>query len=155
MKEKKLIALRNVITKLVINFAITFSMFALLDIIVASIISSGFGGFFSWIIIIICSLVLSVILYFIFKINKISLLGQIVISYTIVMIGVYLQGYIIRLFTFYDLRFFIICFIISLVGLLILSTILLLKNKKEDDDLNRYLNDYKERGHKWENLNIS
>ena len=113
MKEKKLIALRNVITKLVINFAIIFSMFALLDIIVASIISSGFGGFFSWIIIIICSLVLSVILYFVFKINKISLLGQIVISYTIVMIGVYLQGYIIRLFTFYDLRFFIICFIIS------------------------------------------
>jgi len=147
-KAKFIISFRNVISKLIMHFAIVFSMFAIIDIFVGSLIGNGVGGIFNWMILLIFSIVLSVVLYFIFKLNKISLLFQIIFAYLVIMIGVYAQGYMIRLFTFYDVRFFIICFLISLVGLFILSLVLLLKNKKENDNLNKYLNNFKERDRK-------
>lgn len=145
MKNKIIIIIRNTVLKFLVYFAIVFSVFALIDIFVGFVIGSGVGGFFNWLILLGCSFILSIVLFFLFKINQISFLMQILLAYTIILIGVYLQGYVIRLFSLYDIRFFIICLVISILGLFLLSLILLLKNKRENDDLNKYLNQFKER----------
>ncbi len=148
MKNRKILNFRNVLVKLLVNFAIIFSMLSVMDIVVGSLVGNRMGNLFIWGMVIIFSVVISVIMYFIFRINKISILGQITITYGIVTIGAYLQGYIIRLFSIHDLKYFIISLVISVVGFLILSTILLIKNRKENDELNQYLEDFKERDHK-------
>lgn len=148
MKNKKILNIRNILVKLLVNFAVIFSMLSVMDLVVSSLVGNTTGNLFVWIMIILFSVILSVILYFIFKINRISILGQIAITYAVVTFSAYIHGYIIRIFTLHDLKYFIIAIVISVIGFIVLSTVLLLKNKKEDERLNRYLESFKERDHK-------
>ncbi len=148
MKNKKLLVFRNFIVKILVNFTVIFSMLAAFDIVVSSLLGNKTGNFYMWIMIVLFAIIISVILYFIFKINKISILAQIVITYSVVSIGTYVQGYVVRIFSIHDLKFLLISISISLLGLLILATILLVKNKNENDRLNKYLENFKERDHR-------
>lgn len=148
MKNKKILVFRNFIVKILVNFTVIFSMLAAFDIVVSSLLGNKTGNFFMWIMIVLFAFIISVILYFIFRLNKISILTQIVITYSVVTIGTYVQGYIVRIFSIHDLKFLLISISISLLGLLILAAILLLKNKKENDRLNQYLENFKERDHR-------
>ena len=148
MKSKKLLVFRNFIVKILVNFTVIFSMLAAFDIVVSSLLGNKTGNFYMWIMIVLFAIIISVILYFIFKINKISILAQIVITYAVVSIGTYVQGYVVRIFSIHDLKFLLISISISLLGLLILAAILLVKNKNENDRLNKYLENFKERDHR-------
>lgn len=148
MKNKKLLVFRNFIVKILVNFTVIFSMLAVFDIVVSSLLGNKTGNFYMWIMIVLFAIIISVILYFIFKINKISILAQIVITYSVVSIGTYVQGYVVRIFSIHDLKFLLISISISLLGLLILAAILLVKNKNENDRLNKYLENFKERDHR-------
>ncbi|MGM9899180.1 MAG: hypothetical protein ACI32E_01215 [Bacilli bacterium] len=148
MKNKKLLVFRNFIVKILVNFTVIFSMLAAFDIVVSSLLGNKTGNFYMWIMIVLFAIIISVILYFIFKINKISILAQIVITYSVVSIGTYVQGYVVRIFSIHDLKFLLISISISLLGLLILAAILLVKNKNENDRLNKYLENFKERDHR-------
>lgn len=148
MKNKKLLVFRNFIVKILVNFTVIFSMLAAFDIVVSSLLGNKTGNFYMWIMIVLFAIIISVILYFIFKINKISILAQIVITYAVVSIGTYVQGYVVRIFSIHDLKFLLISISISLLGLLILAAILLVKNKNENDRLNKYLENFKERDHR-------
>lgn len=148
MKNKKLLVFRNFIVKILVNFTVIFSMLAAFDIVVSSLLGNKTGNFYMWIMIVLFAIIISVILYFIFKINKISILAQIVITYSVVSIGTYVQGYVVRIFSIHDLKFLLISISISLLGLLILVAILLVKNKNENDRLNKYLENFKERDHR-------
>lgn len=148
MKNKKLLAFRNVLMKLLVHFSIIFSMFSIMDIMIGSIIGNSISSLLMWGVILLFSAVISIIMYFIFKINKISIFAQITIAYVIIAFGSYLQGYLIRIFSFHDKMFLLISLGISLLGFLVLTTILLIKNKNENDNLNRELEEFKERDYK-------
>ena len=105
MKNKKLLVFRNFIVKILVNFTVIFSMLAAFDIVVSSLLGNKTGNFYMWIMIVLFAIIISVILYFIFKINKISILAQIVITYSVVSIGTYVQGYVVRIFSIHDLSY--------------------------------------------------
>lgn len=148
-KKKKMTIFRNLLTKFLVNFAIIFSILSIFYITVGAIIGVGnFSSVIVWGVITLFSVLLSVIFYFLFKMNQITIFLQIVLVYVIFTIAVYTLGYILRLFTIHDIPFFIVSIVISFIGLIILSLILMFKNHRETEDLNKKLKDYKERDKK-------
>lgn len=150
-KNKKALTFRNVIIQLLIHFAITFSMLAIIGTVTGVIVgSSNIGGIFAWQLMFAVSIVFSVIFFFVFKINKITIFGQTTIIYVLFNIVVYLVCFSILpgLFNFRNpenVNFFLCSIAMSIFGYIIIATILLIKNKKENDNLNKYLDNFKER----------
>ena len=151
IKNKKALAFRNILIQLLIHFAITFSMLVVISTIASVIVgNSSMGSIFGWQLILIVSILFSVIFYFVFKINKITIFGQTTIIYILINIAAYLVCFFIvpGLFNFQtkqNVNFFLCSVGMSIFGYIIIASILLIKNRKENDKLNKYLNNYKER----------
>ena len=126
-------------------------MLALISTISGAIVgSNAIGGIFQLSLILLVSLVLSIVFYFIFKINRISLFAQITIVYMIIAIASYLVCFYVipGLFNFNNpenVIFFLSSLAITLSGYGIIALIILLKSKKENDNLNKSLNEFKGR----------
>lgn len=146
MKNKKILKLRNALIKLLIHFTTVFSMLTVLFIGISSLIGGiEFSNIIIWILILAISLIESVVFYFIFKIDRMSLFVQITIVYFIFTLFLYILGYLLRIFNRSDIKFVLITFGMVLVGYIVISLILLFKNKRENDRLNKELKKFKER----------
>ena len=98
-----------------------------------------------WGLIILVSIIESVIFYFVFKLNKISILTQVTLVYFTFIFFLYILGYIFKIFNKNDIPFVILTFVMVLIGYGFISFILLIKNKRETDKLNQELSKFKER----------
>lgn len=151
MKNKKFQTIKNVILQILIHFAIIFSILALISTISGAIVgSNAIGGIFQLSLILLVSLVLSIGFYFIFKINRISLFVQITIVYLLISFAAYFVCFYVipGLFNFNNpenILFFFSSLAITLSGYGIIALIILLKSKKENDSLNKSLNEFKGR----------
>lgn len=149
--NNKKIKVRNIILQVLIHFAIIFSMLALIVTFCGAIVgSNAMGSLFAWILILVTSIVLAVVFYFIFKINRISLFLQITIVYLLIAFSVYLVCFYVMpgLFNFsnqQNVLFFLSSLAITLSGYGIIAVIILLKTKRENDNLNKSLESFKER----------
>lgn len=148
MKNKKL-KLHNILIKLLIYFVSIFAILTLVFIIVSGLSGGSYlGSYFSWEIISISSLVLTVIYYFILKINRITSTLQILLVYFTFSLVTYLVCFLLRIFSLHgkeNLIFFLIAVGITFVVFGILLIVLLYKQRKETNKLNKYLNKFKER----------
>lgn len=146
MKNKKILKLRNALIKLLIHFTTVFSMLTVLFIGISSLIGGiEFSNIIIWILIVAISLIESIVFYFIFKIDRMSLFVQITVIYFIFTLFLYILGYLLRIFNRNDIKFVLITFGMVLVGYIVISLILLFKNKRENDRLNKELKKFKER----------
>ena len=151
MKNKKFQTIKNIILQILIHFAIIFSILALISTISGAIVgSNAIGGIFQLSLILLVSLVLSIGFYFIFKINRISLFAQITIVYLLISFAAYFVCFYVipGLFNFNNpenILFFFSSLAITLSGYGIIALIILLKSKKENDSLNKSLNEFKGR----------
>ena len=150
-KNKKINNIKNIFLQILIHFAIIFSVLALISVISGAIVgSNAIGSFFAWMIILLVSIILSIIFYFIFKINRISLFIQITIVYFLISIASYFVCFyvVLGLFNFTESKniiFFVCSLGITLLGYGIIALIILLKSKRENDSLNESLASFKER----------
>lgn len=148
MKRKK-VKILNILTKLLLYFVSIFSVLSIVCIITSSMTGQSFlGSYFTWQIIAIASILLTVVYYLILKINKISSFLQILSIYFIFAFVTYLVCFLLRVFSIHtkqNLFFFLISVGITLVVFVILVVILLLKQRKENRKLNKYLDKFKER----------
>lgn len=94
------------------------------------------------------SLITSLILLIILRINKLSFIGQIVLIYITITISIYFVGFLTKCFK-NDATFWISSLVINLIGLVILLLVMLIKNYLENKKLNDTLKDYKEKIKKW------
>lgn len=146
MKKKTNLKIRNTLIKLLVHFTTVFSMLSVAFIGLSSAIGGvELNNLIPWGLIVLASIVESIIFYFIFKLNKITIIGQVTLVYFTFIFFLYLLGYIFKIFNKKDVPFFITTVVMVLVGYGIISLILLLKNKRETDKLNQELNRFKER----------
>ena len=149
--NKKLNSFKKIVLQILIHFTIIFSMLAIISTISGAIVGSNTtGGFFGLTLILLVSLILSIVFYFIFKINKISLFLQITIVYILLAFVTYFINFytIPGLFNFSsseNVMFFLSSIAITLIGYGIIAMIILLKTKRENDNLNKSLENFKER----------
>lgn len=146
MQNKKTIKLRNALIKILIHFTTVFSMLTVAFIGISSLIGGiDFSNIIIWILIIAISLLEAITFYFVFKIDKMSLFVQITVVYSIFVFFLYLLGFLLRIFHRNDIKFVLITLGMVLVGYIVISLILLFKNKRENDRLNHELKKFKER----------
>ena len=138
------------IKKLFTNFLITFaSVFATLIIIICSISEYIFSDMIllkDLILIGIVSLISSVIILLIFKLNKINVVFQYILVYSFLSFVIILLGYLLYI---YDLEYnlgllisILVCLIIGLVFIVVYCSV---KNKIVNNSLNANLKNFKER----------
>ncbi len=146
MKNKRMLKLRNALIKILIHFTTIFSMLTVAFIGISSLIGGvDFGNIIIWLMIFIISLIEAIVLFFIFKIDKMTLFIQITVVYFTFTLFLYLLGYLLRIFNTYDIKFVLITFGMVFVGYIFISLIILFKNKRENDRLNKELKKFKER----------
>lgn len=146
MKNKKILKIRNVLIKLLVHFTTVFTMLAVAFIGLSSMIGGvELNNLIPWGLIILVSIIESVIFYFVFKLNKISILTQVTLVYFTFIIFLYILGYIFKIFNKNDIPFVILTIVMVLIGYGFISFILLIKNKRETDKLNQELSKFKER----------
>lgn len=146
MKNKKILKIRNILIKLLVHFTTVFTMLVVAFIGLSSMIGGvELNNLIPWGLIILVSIIESVIFYFVFKLNKISILTQVTLVYFTFIIFLYILGYIFKIFNKNDIPFIILTFVMVLIGYGFISFILLIKNKRETDKLNQELSKFKER----------
>lgn len=146
MKNKKILKIRNILVKLLVHFTTVFTMLAVAFIGLSSMIGGvELNNLIPWGLIILVSIIESVIFYFVFKLNKISILTQVTLVYFTFIIFLYILGYIFKIFNKNDIPFVILTIVMVLIGYGFISFILLIKNKRETDKLNQELSKFKER----------
>ncbi|MDY3898980.1 MAG: hypothetical protein SOZ32_02025 [Bacilli bacterium] len=146
MKNKKILKIRNVLIKLLVHFTTVFTMLVVAFIGLSSMIGGvELNNLIPWGFIILVSIIESVIFYFVFKLNKISILTQVTLVYFTFIFFLYILGYIFKIFNKNDIPFVILTFVMVLIGYGFISFILLIKNKRETDKLNQELSKFKER----------
>lgn len=144
--KKKMVNLKKYIINFVIMAAI---LFALCTIIFGSIVQFVYKDvrFMKELVIIAASsLVGSVVLLAFFRINKISVLVQAIVVYSILSVVVLVGGYFLYIYDFFvnaKLIFSTIGFLA--LGLVIISIIAIVTHKKSNDSLNADLKKFKER----------
>ncbi|MCI6716672.1 MAG: hypothetical protein MR485_04185 [Mollicutes bacterium] len=146
MKNKKILKIRNILIKLLVHFTTVFTMLVVAFIGLSSMIGGvELNNLIPWGFIILVSIIESVIFYFVFKLNKISILTQVTLVYFTFIFFLYILGYIFKIFNKNDIPFVILTFVMVLIGYGFISFILLIKNKRETDKLNQELSKFKER----------
>lgn len=146
MKNKKILKIRNILIKLLVHFTTVFTMLVVAFIGLSSMIGGvELNNLIPWGLIILVSIIQSVIFYFVFKLNKISILTQVTLVYFTFIFFLYILGYIFKIFNKNDIPFVILTFVMVLIGYGFISFILLIKNKRETDKLNQELSKFKER----------
>ncbi len=146
MKNKKVLKIRNILIKLLVHFTTVFTMLAVAFIGLSSMIGGvELNNLIPWSLIILVSIIESIIFYYVFKLNKISILTQVTLVYFTFIIFLYILGYIFKIFNKNDIPFVLLTAVMVLVGYGIISFILLIKNKRETDKLNQELSKFKER----------
>ncbi len=146
MKNKKILKIRNILIKLLVHFTTVFTMLVVAFIGLSSMIGGvELNNLIPWGLIILVSIIESVIFYFVFKLNKISILTQVTLVYFTFIFFLYILGYIFKIFNKNDIPFVILTFVMVLIGYGFISFILLIKNKRETDKLNQELSKFKER----------
>ena len=142
---KKFDLKRNLINLLVI-FA---SIFALITINFAAISEfvfndSNFSN--NFLIITITSLIASIVVLFLTKINNISIVVQVIIIYLFLSIVVISLGFILYIYDYKHNIYLLILTIVSLiVGLVLVCSIITFRSKRIDKSLNANLKNFKER----------
>lgn len=136
--------------KTITNFFITSgTVFAILMIIFSSVSqyvykNNTFAQYFLAILVI--SVVVSIILMLVFMINRISVVTQAIIIYSILGVVVLVVGYVFYIFDFiYNYRLLISTAVFLVLGLVLLSLRILYNYKKLDNTLNANLKYFKER----------
>ena len=82
MKNKKILKIRNILIKLLVHFTTVFTMLVVAFIGLSSMIGGvELNNLIPWGLIILVSIIESVIFYFVFKLNKISILTQVTLVY--------------------------------------------------------------------------
>ena len=146
MKNKKILKIRNILIKLLVHFTTVFTMLVVAFIGLSSMIGGvELNNLIPWGLIILVSIIESVIFYFVFKLNKISILTQVTLVYFTFIFFLYILGYIFKIFNKNDIPFVILTFVMVLIGYGFISFILLIKNKRETDKLNNEISKFKER----------
>lgn len=89
---------------------------------------------------------MSIVISIFLQINKISPLFQIILIYCFVFLVIFVMGYVLYIYDFYNnVRLFLSTTIFFIIGLLCIIIIQMIVSKKNDDSLNADLKQFKER----------
>lgn len=139
------------LSKYILNFASIFAILFTMSIIIFTAISQYVYenvGFLRELLTIafVCGIMAIVIVAFL-QINRISQLVQLIIIYCFSFVVIFIMGYSLYIYDFYNnSRLLISTIIFFMIGLVCITTIQLISSKKNDDFLNANLKQFKERG---------
>ncbi len=139
--KKKLNIIRSMFVTFSIVFASTMVSYMIIDYGVFGQHNIRFGN-----ILLICFyiVIISVLLNLFYRINKVTLITQIVVTYLTILFLIYLVGFTSGWFPRNNLHFLLISLAINVVGFIVLALVLLLRRNRESRKLNEDLAKYKE-----------
>ena len=129
------------ITLMIIIFAVTFITKISVDALIFNQKTLSFSYIYFEVIAIVLS---SLILTFFFQINRITLLIQILVTYIIITVDIYILGFISGWFSFKNILFVIISLSINVIGVVIFSIAVFIRKNIQQEKLNKELELYKE-----------
>lgn len=129
------------ITLMIIIFAVTFITKISVDALIFNQKTLSFSYIYFEVIAIVLS---SLILTFFFQINRITLLIQILVTYIIITVDIYILGFISGWFSFKNILFVIISLSINVIGVVIFSIAAFIRKNIQQEKLNKELELYKE-----------
>lgn len=129
------------ITLMIIIFAVTFITKISVDALIFNQKTLSFSYIYFEVIAIVLS---SLILTFFFQINRITLLIQILVTYIIITVDIYILGFISGWFSFKNILFVIISLSINVIGVVIFSVAAFIRKNIQQEKLNKELELYKE-----------
>lgn len=129
------------ITLMIIIFAVTFITKISVDALIFNQKTLSFSYIYFEVIAIVLS---SLILTFFFQINRITLLIQILVTYIIITVDIYILGFISGWFSFKNILFVIISLSINVIGVVIFSITAFIRKNIQQEKLNKELELYKE-----------
>lgn len=129
------------ITLMIIIFAVTFITKISVDALIFNQKTLSFSYIYFEVIAIVLS---SLILTFFFQINRITLLIQILVTYIIITVDIYILGFISGWFSFKNILFVIISLSINVIGVVIFSIGAFIRKNIQQEKLNKELELYKE-----------
>lgn len=133
---------------LLVIFTINFTLMLCAYISISMFVFEQFNLHFFYILIIfVASLVSSIAITLFIRINKISLILQVLVIYSIFAIMMIIVLSIFEQYILQHQQFFFVMFISSFLGLLVVIAVLLLMKLREEKDLNSELEKYKGRKH--------
>ena len=142
MKKKIGRFLTTFITLMIIIFAVTFITKISVDALIFNQKTLSFSYIYFEVIAIVLS---SLILTFFFQINRITLLIQILVTYIIITVDIYILGFISGWFSFKNILFVIISLSINVIGVMIFSIAVFIRKNIQQEKLNKELELYKEK----------
>lgn len=87
----------------------------------------------------------AIILTLFYKINRTTVLIQLIVTFMVSLIVIYAQGFLSGWFNFEDLTFCIISLSCNILGLIAVAIYLYIRRKRQSDLLNKHLKNFKER----------
>lgn len=87
----------------------------------------------------------AIILTLFYKINRTTVLIQLIVTFMVSLIVIYAQGFLSGWFNFEDLTFCIISLACNILGLIAVAIYLYIRRKRQSDLLNKHLKNFKER----------
>ena len=128
-------------------FLIVFAVSLFAKVVIDAIIfSQKVVSIFYLLIDILVAFVISIPLTLFYQINNISSGVQAVVTYTVVLLVVYIFGGFSGWFTIHNIKFVLISISFNVIGLACVIIFLFLHHKRENEELNQQLASYKERG---------
>lgn len=139
------------IQKYILNFAAIFAILFTMSIIIFTANSQYVYenvGFLRELLTIVCVCAAMALIIVIFlQINRISQLVQLIIIYCFSFVVIFIMGYFLYIYDFYNnSRLLISTIIFFVIGLVCIIAIQIIVSKKNNDSLNANLKQFKERG---------
>lgn len=139
------------ISKYILNFAAIFAILFTMSIIIFTSISQYVYenvGFLRELLTIVCVCVgMAIVIVIFLQINRISQLVQLIIIYCFSFIVIFVMGYFLYMYDFYNnFRLLLSTIIFFIIGLICIITVQIIVSKKNNDSLNAELKQFKERG---------
>ena len=133
-------------------FMIVFSVSFFAKIIVDAIIFGQKSFTFKYIYLdLLVVAVVSILLTLFYQINKMTTSVQALVTYITILTVIYIFGYFSGWFSMRHIYFLLISLSFNVVGLVSVVVFLLLKHRRQNDELNEQLASFKERGQNEEN----
>ncbi len=144
--KKRVKNIVNIIVTFLVIFAILFTMSTIIFVPILKYVYESINFLRELIVVCVISLLMSILLTCFLQINRISVLLQTILIYCFIFMVIFLSGYKLYIYDFYNnSRLFIATIIFFITGLIIIITIQLIISKKNDDSLNEGLKHFKER----------
>ncbi len=144
--KKTFMKLSKFITSFFAIFAIIFTMSTIIFAATSQYVYESVGFFKELLVITGISAAMSIIIVLFLQINKISVILQVIIIYCFVFWVIFVMGYFLYIYDFYNNeRLLISTLVFFVIGLICMIVIQTIYHKKSNDSLNANLKQFKER----------